>query len=154
MILRNSQISRDTFDSLNSFSVSSYSISRRFQARSRRRLERTIPTYVPMIWLTSLILWVINTISSGWRVPSSFQSGTSWRNSYPGAWATACRAAASAYTTASISELMPSGCLRVVPCGCIRPKHTNDVSKTDRPDRRRCRRKDNGQPVPREYNLW
>ena len=47
MILRSSQISREALEYLKSFSVSSYRMSRRFHARSSRRLERTMPTYVP-----------------------------------------------------------------------------------------------------------
>ena len=73
-------------------------------ARFNLKLDLTIPTYADIICSTSRTLCVINTISSGKEVPSSFQSGIPSLIFMLGRDFTACFAAASAYTTASMSE--------------------------------------------------
>ena len=69
-----------------------------------------------MICPTSRTSCAMSTFSSFVIVPSSFHSGTAVLKAYSSMWATLWRAAASAYTTASMSELLAS---RFPPCSPV-----------------------------------
>ena len=99
-----------TFEQAFSFFVNNIqSVPGTFQARSLR----TIPTYVLIIWFTLFMLWVISTISSGGGFPSSFHWEYLHYRNIGRQLCRLCLAAASAYTTASISELEAR---RLPPC--------------------------------------